>query len=85
MTPIGLFVREFVIAMLDGPFDLKVLTGQRNLVIEVHVASSQAKGVLIGAQGETISALRHLVHRIGKRATPPLTTWVEVIAPEERG
>ena len=82
MTPLVRMVHAIASALLH-PGELDTVeevgpnVGWREVTIKVH--GRGALGTIIGQAGETITAIRHLARRVGKRHTPPLQVHVEAV------
>lgn len=85
MHPITVMVQAAVRAVTDeGQItEVREHLGERHLVIEVQAASTRAAGLVIGKHGETITAIRHVATRGGKKYRPVLNVSVEVVTKEE--
>ena len=61
-------VEQLVRAIVRYPEEVtvKALRGERSVLIEIQVAKEDA-GVVIGREGHTIQAIRHLAHVVGAR------------------
>lgn len=80
MHPITRMVQG-VVELLVRPEELEGVreTEQEGMLrIDIRVRGRQATGAVIGKEGETIRALRHLAQRAGKLCRPPMLTAVEV-------
>lgn len=79
--PVTKYVEQLVAPFLRGGEMVSVRehAGETTLLVEVVVDGDRAKGVVIGAKGETITAIRHLAARLGKVSDHRVRTMVEVI------
>jgi predicted RNA-binding protein YlqC (UPF0109 family) len=78
-------VTEYVSAMVKPLLPRAEITeylGLATITIEIIVGDSFAKGILVGSDGETITAIRHLAGRLARGCSPRVRATIEVVEKE---
>ena len=66
----------------DETGTVRLTATERVVVAELRVPNSHMAGVVIGRDGETVNALRHLADRVGRAQRPPMRVVIEVVVEE---
>ena len=63
----------------DETGTVRLTATERVVVAELRVPNGHVAGVVIGRDGKTVDALRHLADRVGRAQRPPRRVVIEVV------